>query len=374
MPKPSFLLEKPEPVLKTRLYNGRRLQVWEGKAKVAEIKGWADNPRIDLAKKDFQKAVGSRVLQQDELYDIMKADPEVKLKDLADDVLKNGLREPITLSFSGKLLDGNRRFFAVKHILDNTPASDPNRQDRENIDAYVLMQDASDDDEQRVLVEENFSPSLKIEWPDYVKAQHVIKAHESGINFDDIATKFNWTKGKVKETVRINEILNDFMVFATAPENKEDDLGGGLGLSERDAETIAAKNYQFFNEAQKSFYDPLRTDLAFKAAFFRWIKDEKFSSFPEVRIAHKAWTDPEIKTIISSDDPDAAKAAKYTLDYNSRVVRSGDEAAGRIDVFVKFLRGMKADQIKSLPDKARETLKEALVLIEKMSKAVSSDE
>ena len=83
MPKPSFLLEKPEPVLKTRLYNGRRLQVWEGKAKVAEIKGWADNPRIDLAKKDFQKAVGSRVLQQDELYDIMKADPEAQLKNLS---------------------------------------------------------------------------------------------------------------------------------------------------------------------------------------------------------------------------------------------------------------------------------------------------
>src|SRR3989344_7288245 len=269
MPKPSFLLEKPEPVLKTRLYNGRRLEVWEGKAKVAEIKGWADNPRIDLAKKDFQKAVGSRVLQQDELYDIMKADPEVKLKDLADDVLKNGLREPITLSFSGKLLDANRRFFAVKHILDNTPAGDPNRQDRENIDAYVLMQDATVDDEQRVLVEENFSPSLKIEWPDYVKASHVIKQHEAGIATADIAKKFKWPAGKVKETIRINQIITDFLTYATAPEDPNDELGGGLGLTEQEAESIAAKNYQFFNEAQKSFFEPLQTDLEFKANFFR---------------------------------------------------------------------------------------------------------
>lgn len=100
---------------------------------------------------------------------------------------------------------------------------------------------------------------------------------------------------------------------------------------------------------------------------------EKFSSFPEVRIAYKAWKDPEVKAIISGNDPDAAKDAKSTLDYNSRVVRSGEEAAGRIDAFIKFLKGMKAGEIKSLPTTARENLKEALNLIEKMSKAASSE-
>lgn len=373
MKKPSFLLGKPEPILRTRLYNGRRLHVWEGRAKVVEIKGWAENPRIELAKKSLQQAVGARVLQQDELYDIMKQDPEVKLAALRDDIMKNGLREPITLSFDGKLLDGNRRFFAVRYILDTIPTTDPNRQDYETIDAYVLTDEATEDDEQRVLVEENFSPSLKIEWPDYVKAMHVIKEHEAGVDPSDIAKKFKWTASKVKETIRINQIINDFLVFATAPADPNDELGGGLGLTEQEAETTAAKNYQFFNEAQKSFFDALQTDLAFKANFFRWIQQEKFSSFPEVRIAYKAWKDPEVKAIIASSDPDAAKDAKSTLDYNSRIVRSGEEAAGRIDAFVKFLRGMKADQIKSLPSQARESLKEALTLIEKMSKAASSE-
>lgn len=373
MKKSDFLLEKPEPRLTTRLYNGRRLQVWEGRARMSAIKGWADNPRIELAKKSLQQAVGSRVLQQDELYDIMKKDPEVKLAALRDDIMKNGLREPITLSFDGKLLDGNRRFFAVRFILDTLPATDPNKQDYETIDAYVLTEDATEDDEQRVLVEENFSPSLKIEWPDYVKATHVIKAAESGLSEENIAEKFKWTKGKVRETIRINEIVSDFLVFATAPKNTEDELGGGLGLTEQEAETVAAKNYQFFNEAQKSFFDALRTDVEFKANFFRWIYQEKFSSFPEVRIAYKAWKDPEVKSIISGGDADAAKEAKATLDYNARTVRSGEEAAGRIEAFVKFLRGMKADQIKSLSSQARESLKEALSIIEKMSKAASSE-
>ena len=373
MNKPQFLLEKPEPILRTRLYNGRRLQVWEGRAKMSEIKGWAENPRIDLAKRSLQQAVGARVLQQDELYDLMKKDPEVKLSALRDDIMKNGLREPITLSFDGKLLDGNRRFFAVRYILETLPSTEPNRQDHETIDAYVLMEDATEDDEQRVLVEENFSPSLKIEWPDYVKASHVIKEHEAGVDTTDIAKKFKWPAGKVKETIRINQIINDFLTYATAPKDPNDELGGGLGLTEQEAETIAAKNYQFFNEAQKSFFEPLTTDLEFKANFFRWMKQEKFSSFPEVRIAYKAWKDPEVKAIIMGNDPDAAKDAKSTLDYNSRVVRSGEEAAGRIDAFITFLKGMKAGEIKSLPAAARENLKDALMLIEKMSKAASSE-
>ncbi|MFA5067175.1 MAG: hypothetical protein WC466_03965 [Candidatus Izemoplasmatales bacterium] len=373
MPKPNFLLEKPEPILRTRLYNGRPLNVLEGRAKISEIKGWADNPRIDLAKRRFQQAVGARILQQDELYDLMKNDPEVKLAGLRDDIMKNGLREPITLSFNGTLLDGNRRFFAVRFILDTLPLTDPNRQDYETINAYVLMDNATPEDEQRVLVEENFSPSLKIEWPDYVKASHVVRAHEAGVDVIDIAKKFKWPASKVRETVRINQIVNDFLVYATAPEDQNDELGGGLGLTEQEAETIAAKNYQFFNEAQKSFFDPLQTDLEFKANFFRWMKEEKFSSFPEVRIAYKAWKDPEAKSIIAGNDPTAAKDAKSTLDYNARIVRSGAEAAGRIDAFVKFLRDMKAGEIKSLPVQARDSLKEALILIEKMSKAASSD-
>lgn len=372
MNKPTFLLSKPEPIFRNRLYNGRRLQVWEGRARVSEIKGWAENPRIDLAKRSLQQAVGTRALQQDELYDLMKKDPEVKLAALRDDIMKNGLREPITLSFDGKLLDGNRRFFAVRYILETLPMTDPNRQDHETIDAYVLMEDATPDDEQRVLVEENFSPSLKIEWPDYVKASHVIKEYEDGVGTADIAKKFKWPASKVKETIKINQIINDFLVYATAPKDPNDELGGGLGLTEQEAETIAAKNYQFFNEAQKSFFEPLQTDLEFKANFFRWMKEEKFSSFPEVRIAYKAWKDPEVKAIISGSDSDAAKDAKSTLDYNARVVRSGEEAVGRIDAFVKFLKGMKADEIKSLPAQARENLKEAISLIEKMSKAASS--
>lgn len=117
--KPSFILEQPEPHVKQRLYNGRKLVVWEGKVNIDSIRGWVENPRIEIAKKKLVQKVGARQLTQDEIFDLMKNDPEVKLKDLRDDIIKNGLREPLTLSFNGKLLDGNRRFFCLKVRLGN---------------------------------------------------------------------------------------------------------------------------------------------------------------------------------------------------------------------------------------------------------------
>jgi len=150
-----------------------------------------------------------------------------------------------------------------------------------------------------------------------------------------------------------------------------DENGGGIGLTEHEAQTLAAKNYQYFNEAQKSFYEPMMTDAEFKIQFFRWIHKGKFKSFPEVRIAHKAWKDPEAKPILMSEDPDAAKAAKATLEYNDRVVQTTGEAVGRIDAFVKFLKNLKSDEIKSLPTATREKLKEAIALLSKMSDAAN---
>lgn len=370
--QPNFMLDKPaKPQIKMRLYNGRKINVWEGKVKVLSIHGWADNPRIELEKKKYLSQVGARPLTQDEIFDLMKNDPEVKLKELRDDILKNGLREPLTLSYKGKLLDGNRRFFAVKYALEGMSSTDPNRQDLEVVEVHVLSKDATDADEQNVLVEENFSASLKIEWPAYVKALQVIDAHAEGLSPGEISQKFSWARSKISETIKIHEIIQEFIILATANIDPDDETGGGFGLSEQEAETIAAKNYQYFNEAQKSFFEPLKTDIDFKIQFFKWIKESKFSSFPEVRVAYKAWQHPEAKAALLQQDPAAAKSAKAILDYNARIVKSGDEAIGRINTFVKFIKDMTASDIKLIPESSRKNLEEALELLIKLSEAAS---
>jgi hypothetical protein len=251
---------------------------------------------------------------------------------------------------------------------------DPNRKDLETVDAFVLAQDATIDDEQHVLVEENFSASLKLEWPDYVKATKIVDAHNDGLSIDQIAKKFDWNKSKVRETLRINEIIQEFNVYATTDRDLEDENGGGLGYSENDAEALAAKNYQFFNEAQKSFFDPLKTDFDFKIQFFKWINDGKFSSFPEVRVAFRAWKNPEAKAALMQPEPSAAKSAKAILDYNDRIVRSTEEASGRIESFVKFLNEMSVHEVRALPESSGRKLQEALEVFIRMNRAASAEE
>ena len=372
MNPPKFLDKVPQPRIIQRLYHARKLQVWEGHLKIDSIFGWPDNPRIDLVMKQFRARVGNRDLSQEEVYDLMKNTPEVKLKELRDDILKNGLREPLVVSFAGRLLDGNRRYFAVKYALEGMALSDPRRVEVERVPVFVLMEDASDIDERHVLVEENFAASLKIEWPDYVKAKHVKNDADAGMRPEDIAAKYSWNKSKVRETLRIWEVVDEFLALATSDPDPEDEAGGGFGLSENEAEMIAAENYQFFNEAQKSFFDQLKIDVEFKIQFFRWIKDGKFGSFPEVRIAYKAWNHPEARPILMGPEPTSAKDAKAVLDYNARIVKGGEEVANRIDSFVSFLHGLKAGQIASLPPKSIEQLGEALSLLERLAEAAST--
>ena len=251
------------------------------------------------------------------------------------------------------------------------PESDPNRRDFEVVDAHVLTESATEDDEHDILVEENFSASLKIQWPDYVKAQKVIAAHEAGMPAKEIAKRFAWNPSKVRETVRIYRVIEDFKAFAT-DQPDEAEGGGGLGLSEQEAEQIASENYQYFNEAQRAFLQPLETDIDFKANFFKWIKDGKFSSFAEVRVAHRAWQDPEAKAILMGPEPTAAKIAKSTLEYNERLVRSGEEVLGRIQQFVKFLSQLEVQQVMALPEGTVKKLEDTLSSVIEMGKAASS--
>lgn len=352
-----------------RLYRGRPLSVWQGKVKVSDIEGWTDNPRIELAKTQWKQKFGDREPTQDELFDLMKSDREFKLDVLRDDIMRNGLREPLTLAFNGKLLDGNRRFFALLYVLEKMKPENANRVDFETVNAYALTEGATALDEEHVLVEENFSPPLKLEWPPYVKAKRILEELEAGKNVPEIASKFNWTTSKVKETKRIGEIIDNFEAFAKEESDPNIENGGGLGLSEAEAQAIAATNYEFFNEAQKSFYHQVTGDLDFQIQFFHWIQQGKFKSFPEVRVAYKIYKNAEARSYLMSDEPNAGKTAKATIDYNEKIVGTAEEAEGRIGSFLKFLKQLKIDEVQKLPPGVLADLEAILTSLAKFKSA-----
>ena len=364
MEKPSILENMPEPKISQRSFHGRKVFVWEGFTKVSKIYGWVQNPRLDMELKAFRHNNAGREPSDEEVLAIMESIREFGLKDLAEDIRNNGVRQPLILNSSGKLLDGNRRFYALKHIIEKTDPNDPNLLDFQRVPVWVLDASCSEEDEHRILVQENFYPSLKVEWPDYVKARFVYDDLTSGIPVQTVSQKYAWTPSKVRETKKIMDLVNEFIEFASAPVEEE-----GLGMSALEAEKEAAKKYQQFNEAQKSFWQPLTTDFDFKIQFFRWVAEGKFASFQEVRIAWDAWNDPSVKHVLLTGGPDAGKKARAEIEYKKSVRRGSENAQEKISNFMKFLEQLSSSEIASLPQESIDSLVSAMKLISEMARA-----
>ncbi len=370
MNSPTILLSKPTPLHSQKPFHGKKLLIWEGLVDVKSVNGWVSNPRLDLEIKRFKDEHVGRSPNNEELFTIMKSIKDFRLKELADDIRINGVRQPIVLSATGRLLDGNRRYYAVRLILESLNAEDASRSDFQSIPAWVLDERCTEEDEDRILVQENFYPALKVEWPDFVKAQRIYADLQKGDPVKTVSQRYNWNPAKLRETKNIMMLIDEFINYATTVSNGDED---GLGLSELEAERIAAEYYQYFNEAQKSFRQLLEKDIEFKFNFFQWIYKKKFSSFAEVRIAADAWENEEAKRILLSDDIRAGKKAKAIIDYAKNVektVRNTDEI---ISDFVTFLGSLTTEQKKELPKDLLIKLKTAISTVVKMIESAKNE-
>ena len=345
---PDIILPAPAPRLEQISVANLLIPIWSGKVKVASIKGWTDNPRIRVLVAQFRNNMGIAP-GQDDIYELMKKDEDSKLKLLRDDIMSNGVRHPVWLSKDGKLLDGNRRYFAVRYALESLSETDPRRAAISTIPAYVLTEDSDEEAERRVVVQMNFSDDLKQPWPDLVKAMMVYEDHQKGLSEAALKAKYDWNSQKVKSAIRTYGIIEEFRAFATEEVNPEAPLAGGLGKSENEANDIANKHYQKFNEAQKSFREALDTDYDFKRVFFRLLAGNKFQSWAEIRTAHDAYQDPGIRPVLISEDPEAADKARIMVESKKKgvtVVASKDQ---RLREFVAFLNTLKVEEIRKLP-------------------------
>ncbi|MBA6293123.1 hypothetical protein H4J58_08250 [Colwellia sp. MB3u-70] len=350
MSHPKIMLGKPEPKNSVKSFHGKKIIVWQGLANVSNINGWVQNPRIDLEIKRFKDNHAGIAPNSEEVFAIMKAIKEFKIKDLAKDVLCNGIRQPIIITHEGKLLDGNRRYYSIRSILESMDRHDPLRSEFEQIPVWVLDDQCTAEDEEYILVQENFYAAQKVEWPDYVKAHRIYEDLQNELPIKSVAQKYGWNTSKVAETKRIMELIEEFVMFATGDCSDEDEYAG-LGLSEIEAEKIAAEKYQYFNEAQKSFRVKLEQDPDFKFSFFRLIFEGKFKNFTEVRAVKDAWDTPQARNMLLSNDPKAAKKAKAIVDYKSFESKEEENVEETIDDFVSFLSKLTTEQKINLVEK-----------------------
>jgi len=111
----------------------------------------------------------------------MEDEDEFEIVTLARSIAANGVRKPPIIDVNGILLDGNRRVAACYLILNDTSGefTSDEKKRAEYIYVWQLLDGATDDERDRVMVSLNFESDCKKDWPEYIKARKVFDDWEA---------------------------------------------------------------------------------------------------------------------------------------------------------------------------------------------------
>lgn len=326
---PGILNKKPNPTPEVRIFHKTPILGWAGHVDIGKIQGWAANRRIDLFRRRCEDQYG-RLPTDEEIYNFMVSDQQnFHIRELARSVSYNGVRVSIILASDGTLLDGNRRYVSVKYAIANNPNV---RDDLSNIPAWVMSEDVSEDQKQKVLVECNFLSDWKIDWPNYIKSSTVYEAHvDEGLNYDELTERFGLKKTEIRKMIRVMELIYEYINF-----NDNDDA----------AFNTAYEHYPYFEEAHNKFRSKLDSDVDFKDQFFAWMNEDKFRSIQQVRRLGEIRDDEEAWATIRSDHPDAVDKAIHIVQGKS--FPDNIEGEKKIKKIIKQLEALTEEEIASI--------------------------
>jgi hypothetical protein len=321
---PAILLDEPTPKSTLRSFHRRKLQIWEGCVPFDHVRGWVQNRRTELLVDNWRMDSG-REPDDDELYHLVLDDEIHKIKSLADNIFQNGVRMPLILASDGRLLDGNRRYFAVRHLLETLKPSE--RADFKILPAWVLAS-TDPDDENNVITERNLVDDQKEKWPYYVIAEQVYEDRmDQGLTIKEIAAKYDMQTTRVRAMISAVELANEFVGY-----HEEDDR-------EREARRLAYENLIWFDQLQRSQGKLLDTDSEFKEAVFRMLLEEPakfgqardFVKLGEIRRSKKAWA-----TLTSVSGPAGLEQADQVM--AAEKLDAARDPVGKLDRIVLVLK------------------------------------
>jgi hypothetical protein len=216
MKAPSWMAKNPKPVLVPQRFHDRELHVWKGEVDVNDIEGWIGNPRTELLRDEFSEQF-AREPTNDEMCQLVLADEDekegLKIKELAANIRKNGVRTPIVLTFKKKLLDGNRRYYACMFLMGEG-AQPKDRDTFAQIPAFALPEGTKEDVEDAIITEFNFAANMQLEWPYYIRARRVFIDHdENGLDKEQLHQKYGVPWRYLDKWVKAARLCDLFLKF-----------------------------------------------------------------------------------------------------------------------------------------------------------------
>ena len=167
MPK----IHTPDADARPKLFHNTWINVYPRTLPLSEIEFWPENNRTMFTFERLAEIKGRKLkeLSVEEITRFVAEQDIHKLQVLADSIGRNGVQVPLTIRDDGKLLDGNRRFFAcqwLKMQLRERGKSEPETLAKIPVEIIRQTDLALDPTlELKILAEANFIPDLKVPWP-----------------------------------------------------------------------------------------------------------------------------------------------------------------------------------------------------------------
>ena len=342
--RPDFVLRDADFELETRYFNGTSIALYRTEGDASQIKGWVDNPRVEMILNRWRNVnhmSGDASPDDDEMLKLMLDydDGSFTIQDLGEDVKRNGVREPIIVTWDGTLIDGNRRKFAVMWALSSKGGTSPEQHHRlARTPMFVLPEGASNDDKQSIIIQENYAESLKREWPQVVTNGRIYRRYQDFSNHFpteqelDIRRRVQrefprFTVTDIRDRINTWNLIEEFRTDYGDDDN-EDDLEAGINRS-----------FQYFRQANDTYRNRnVFAEPEFKELLFRGIQQDLFPSFASVRRLEDIYRNPQATEIFLGGEGLSGRA--LTSHFNRATAEAGREEATRNLTLVRRLESI----------------------------------
>ena len=370
--RPDFVLEDAVwGELETRYFNGIPITLYRTEGDPSKIKGWVDNPRVDMVLNRWRNANHmsvDAVPDDEEMLGLMLNydDGSFAIQDLGEDVKRNGVREPIIVTRDGTLIDGNRRKFAVMWAISSKGGASPEQHYRlGRIPMFVLPEGASESDKQSIIIQENYAESLKREWPQVVTNGSIYRRYQVLSNQFPSEQELDIRRRVQREFPRfgVTDIRDRINTWNLIEEFKVD---YGDDSNEDDLADKINRSFQYFRQANDTFRNKnVSTEPEFKELLFCGIQENLFPSFASVRRLEEIYRNPQAKEVFLGGEGLQGSALRSNFD--RATAEAGREEATRnltlerrLESMIDSLNNLTSMELAEIPPSLRSGLENAL--------------
>lgn len=352
-----------------QLFHNQQLDVYPTNMKFEDIVFWPKNFRtilaFDILEAQKNKLINS--ISNKDITEFLVTRPELELVDLADSILRNGVRVPLIVLDDKTLLDGNRRYFACSYLLyDAEKKYQPRPEVLDKIPVWVIKtEDINERMRFKILAEANYVRDFKVEWTDDVKAKVIYDYFQdcrkkSGMNeeqtYQELKDVFGEDKTQIDAYIESVDLSNEFI--NTAPADKKNDF----------REHVQGKFLYFWEFRNKAMRGRAALDSEeqlpkVKKLFFKMIETDRFKNFKQVEPMIRAVRDVYSWELLTSSQ--GSKIDQVEAIYKERkAIRSAE------DKIRNFLKWLELADIKSFTNAAVNLLEELVLLVSSVLKKI----